>query len=340
MAHHKKSIDAGDCIHCGLCTKNCAFLEKYHLDIGDTKKLRELAYHCFLCGRCTAVCPKGIDGREIILNMRREQVRNSSGRLKKKGYGLLRWEKENYKFRNYRNLKNGIQKKSVLFPGCNFPSFYPDTTEYLISLLGEECGAGVVFDCCGKPVAELGFEKKEEEIIHGINQRLQESGIDEVIMVCPNCYAFLKPRLKVKVVSIYEKLSKLAIGEVINGDINIFPPCPDRKKQEMLEHISPFLKGQPKILSDMQCCGLGGCAGIREPELADKMAAGIDKEKDVYTYCASCAGNFARKGYKGAEHVLVEILGTKEKPDTGKSLFNRIKTRYWREKSDEKQNRE
>ena len=43
------------------------FLKKYGIDIGDTEKLKELSYHCFLCGKCTEVCPIGIDGRDYIL---------------------------------------------------------------------------------------------------------------------------------------------------------------------------------------------------------------------------------------------------------------------------------
>ena len=56
-----------DCTHCGLCKKNCSFLEKYGLDIGQIEDREDLIYHCFLCGKCTEVCPQNIDGREIIL---------------------------------------------------------------------------------------------------------------------------------------------------------------------------------------------------------------------------------------------------------------------------------
>lgn len=41
----KVMIKDGDkCIHCHLCQKHCSFLTKYGADIGDTVKLRELAY--------------------------------------------------------------------------------------------------------------------------------------------------------------------------------------------------------------------------------------------------------------------------------------------------------
>lgn len=315
------------CIHCHLCRKNCAFLEKYKIDIGDTEKLRELAMHCFLCGRCTEVCPEGIDGREIILEMRRRTAASNGGRLREKGYSMLLWEKSDYRFRNYKNAGG----KSVLFTGCNFPSFYPETTKYLAGLLREKADMGIVFDCCGKPVAELGLEEEERRIISEMNQRLDRLGVEEVVMLCPNCYYFLKGRLHAEVTDIYSKLSELNIGEKISEKRMIFPPCPDRRKREILGKIRPFLPGDPELVENVQCCGLGGCAGAKEPDLSLKMTEALDKDKAIYTYCASCSGAFTRKGYK-AEHLLVKILGREEKPDVKKSLLNRVKSGYWREK--------
>ena len=106
------------CTHCGVCTENCEFLKKYDLTIGDTEKLSKMAYHCFLCGKCSKVCPQGIDGREIVLQIRRHRVKEAGGRIPEKGYGMLLWEKEDYKFRRYTGTG-----KTALFFGCNFPSF-------------------------------------------------------------------------------------------------------------------------------------------------------------------------------------------------------------------------
>lgn len=328
MEENKKipSPGAEACVHCHLCRKNCAFLNKYGIDIGDTDRLRELAYHCFLCGTCTAVCPKGIDGRQVVLNMRRGQAAKSGGRPK--GYGMLLWEKAAYKFRNYRNAAG----TSVLFPGCNFPSFYPKTTKYLSALLRERAGIGTVYDCCGKPVAELGMADREEAILRELDARLAGEGIEELIMVCPNCYHFLKGRIRVRVVSIYRKLQELGIQtKQVEGDLPFFLPCPDRAQQEMLGEMKPFLKKAPQILDGVQCCGLGGCAAAKEPDLASALTEPLQREDIVYTYCASCCGNLARKGIR-ADHILVKLLGTGEMPDTKKSLINRAKFTYRKEK--------
>lgn len=331
------------CIHCGKCTRNCTFLSKYNIDIGNTEKLKELAYHCFLCGKCSEVCPVGIDGRSVILEMRRNAVAENANKVPEKGYGMLILEKKDYLFRNYRNvnmvkqndefeyIERVEQGKSVFFPGCNFPSFYPKTTKKIISLFAEH-GIGVVYDCCGKPVAELGLKEQEEKIVNGIEKRLKETGITEVITACPNCYRFLKPRLRsVSVISIYEKLRELGIGKEMEKDINLFLPCPDRKEKELLEQIKFFITGEVDIITEASCCGLGGCASRKEPDLAKGMAERLKKAgyEEIYTYCASCAGNLTRNGCEKVTHVLTEILETYEKADTLSSFMNRVKTKFY-----------
>ncbi len=91
------------------------------------------------------------------------------------------------------------------------------------------------------------------------------------------------------------------------------------------------MEEEPEILANTQCCGLGGCAGKKEPELSRAMAREIGERgyARVYTYCASCAGNLSRNGCGEAVHVLTEILNTGEKPDTKKSLLNRAAMKFY-----------
>ena len=315
-----------DCIHCGLCRKHCSFLEKYKLDIGQIEEREDLIYHCFLCGKCTEVCPQNIDGREIILRMRQKQVKENQGKVKEKGYAMLIKEKKDYLFRNYQNAT----VKSVLFTGCNFPSFYPKTTKRLVNEL-KKYGIGVAYDCCGKPIVELGMKEDEKRIISQIQSELHKRKIKEVIMLCPNCYAYLKPRMEeVKVVSIYEKLEEFGIGKKNLLPAKVFLPCPDREKKELLGEIEQYIEGKLTPIEEVQCCGLGGCAPVKEPELAKNMGAALKNSggQKIYSYCASCAGNLNRNGCKNVTHILTEILETDEKADTGKSMLNRMKTKF------------
>ena len=150
-------------------------------------------------------------------------------------------------------------------------------------------------------------------------------------MLCPNCYAYLKPRMEeVKVVSIYEKLEEFEIGKKNLFPAKVFLPCPDREKKELLGEIEQYIEGKLTPIEEVQCCGLGGCAPVKEPELAKNMGAALKNSggQKIYSYCASCAGNLNRNGSKNVTHILTEILETDEKADTGKSMLNRMKTKF------------
>lgn len=326
MAEHKgMTVDTSKCVHCHICQENCVFLDKYGIDIGDTDRLNELAYHCFLCGRCSEVCPVGIDGKQVVLKMRRTQVKKDGGSFVNKKYKRMISEKKDYQYRNYRH----VTEKSVLFPGCNFPSVYPKTTKKLSDLLREKAGIGTVYECCGKPVADIGMEEDEKRIVQGIEDRLFSENVTEIITLCPNCYEYLKKSISIKVVNIYEKLRELDLGEKISERGAMFRPCPDREKMEWLSDIDYFMEKGYDIIEDIQCCGLGGNGGVLEPELAKGFAQKLKSASGViYTYCGSCAGNLTRNGCKQVRHVLPEILAVHEKPDTAKSLINRMMTKY------------
>ena len=318
-------VSTDKCIHCHKCRDNCAFLSKYGIDICDTEKLKELAYHCFLCGRCTAVCPVGIDGRELIMELRRKRASSVEKASIEKTYKGLIAEKRDYRFRNWKH----VTEESVFFPGCNFPSMYPKTNAALVRMFAQH-GIGTIFECCGKPIAELGMADDEERILQGIRTRLEESGVTEIVTACPNCRAFFGDRLGVKVRSVYDKLNELGMGIRLTGDMEFYLPCPDRTEKLWIEEIRPFIDGTIMVNESAQCCGLGGSAIAKEREIADGFvrALSTSTEGRLYTYCASCVGRFRRSGLKSIDHILPLIMGTNEQPDTAKSYINRVLTKF------------
>ena len=318
-------VSVEECIRCHKCRKNCAFLSGYGIDICDTEKLKELAYHCFLCGRCTAVCPVGIDGRALILDLRRERAASAERPEIEDTFKGLLAEKRDYRYRNWKH----VSSVSVFFPGCNFPSMYPKTNRALVKLFSEH-GIGTVYECCGKPVAELGLADDESRIISEIREKLTAAGISEVITACPNCRDFFGDRLGVRVRSVYDKLSELRAGKTIDRDMEFYLPCPDRDEHKWIEEIRPFVKGNIIINDSAQCCGLGGSAAAFEQDIADGFVKdlGESTENKLYTYCASCTGRFRRCGLKNVEHILPLIMDTGEQPDIYKSYINRVLTRF------------
>lgn len=317
-----------NCIHCNLCTKNCYFLKKYNMDLEGFSKREDLAYNCFLCGKCKTVCPKDIDGKEIALSMRKKQVKRNNNVIVENDYNMLLKEKNPYIFANYKNSN----KKSVLFPGCNFVSFFPKTGKELMDKL-KKYDIGVIFDCCQKPIDELGLNEDAKRNLQSLKNKIKEANIEEIIVVCPNCYYFLGQKLDVKIITIYEKLKELNLGQSIKDEnIPIYYPCPDREEKLFFNTIKPFIKGEIKnSFKDTQCCGLGGCASSKESEISIRLAKSVSTvgEEKLFTYCASCVGNFKRKGFLNSYHVLPLILNVKEEVPLGmKSLFNRAMFKF------------
>lgn len=317
--------DASKCVHCHKCRDNCSFLGKYGIDIGDTDRLKDLAYHCFLCGKCTEVCPINIDGRQTVLDLRRERVLSSEMPELEKTYKGALGEKRNYRFRNWKHVTSG----SVFFPGCNFPSLFPKTCSKAIRIF-EKHGIGTVFECCGKPVGELGFADDEERILSEIRARLKENNIEEIIVACPNCRGFFGDRLGIKVTGVYAKLKELGEGKELDMNARMFLPCPDRKGDVWMDEIKAFIKGDISFVEGVQCCGLGGNAILKEKELSQSFTEEFKSQDlgQVYTYCASCTGRIVRNGFKTINHILPLILETGEKPDTSKSYLNRVFTKF------------
>lgn len=323
-----KTFNVDDCVHCGLCTKHCLFLEKYKIDLKSLQEKPELSYHCFLCGACKEVCPKGIDGKSIALENRKKIVEAGGGKLPDNSYDGLLLEKSPYKFANYRHAN----KKSVFFTGCNFPSFYPETTDKLVEEFRKQ-GVGVIYDCCGKPIEELGLVEEAARIIEGINKKLKAAGVEQVVMACPNCYYFLKGRLDAEIISVYEKMRELGIGKVFEKDrIPMYYPCPDRKDKKIAEDMGYFMSGEiVDAFPNVQCCGLGGCAAGKESDVAQAMTDRVkaSTETELYTYCASCICSFRRRGYEKAKHILPILMGIDEKVPLGKTpILNRAKCKF------------
>lgn len=318
--------DTEKCVHCGRCTASCLFLQKYGLDLAALARRPELAYSCFLCGKCAAVCPVGIDGAAVALELRRNRAGDGKALRHDAAYRLLLWEKSPYKFANYRQASG----RSVLFPGCNFPSFFPKTMEKLAAVMGSH-GVGVVYDCCEKPVCELGLTEDAGEHVGRMEEKLRARGVEELVMVCPNCWRFLAGRIGTPMVTVYEKLRQLGVGGMVKRDtFPLYYPCPDRTEKRFFADILPFLEGEVTDAFDrVQCCGLGGCASAREPALSRQMTAQAVEAAgagELYTYCASCVGNFRRAGMARAYHLLPLILGVDEAAPLGvRSLLNRAR---------------
>ena len=314
-------VDYEKCIDCGKCTEVCVFLKKYNMNIKDYSSQPDLAYNCYLCGECKRVCPVDLDGRQLSLNLREKRIEEGYN-LYSDGYRILLMEKRNYIFKNYKNANSKI----AFFPGCNFPAYFPDTTKFISQTLKEDFGISTVFDCCGKPIADLNMRREKESIRTRLNNKFKELGIEELVLLCPNCYYYFKNNLDIKISMIYEhgEIMKSIISEDSSNEIegSLFIPCPDKDSRTIYRMLGKYINyNNLEEITEIQCCGAGGCASIKERQLTKDLQDGFnDYEKKIYLYCATCAGMIT-KSNKNVEHILCKLLNIDEKISTGVSTI-------------------
>lgn len=313
-----------NCLHCGKCTEACVLLREYNLDLPALARQPALWYNCMLCGYCAAVCPRGIDGAAVIGEKRRG--RRNNGRSSWRHWPLL-WEKKRYLFANY----SKEPCKSLLFVGCNFLSFFPESTGQLL-VLARRHKLGTAYDCCGKPIYDLGRKEDAARIIREIHSRLDRLGVNELVTVCPNCHYYLRENLALPVVSIYQKLKEwgMAAPEPAPAG-SLFLPCPDRSDRLLLAQIADLLSIRNlAVIKGVQCCGLGGGAAACGAKAGRQLGEKVKEQAQgtpLYTYCASCAGQLRRQGCLDVRHLLPAMLDLQEQPDVAHSLSNRRRSR-------------
>lgn len=318
------TVDYQKCIDCGKCTKDCVFLDKYDINLKEYASRPDLAFNCYLCGECRRVCPVDIDGRQLSLDLREKRI-DEGYNLYKDGYGPVLLEKRDYIFKNYKD----VNSKIAFFPGCNFPAYYPDTTKVIIENLKDNFGISTIFDCCGKPLADLNVEKEHSNAKNRLNNRLKELGIEELILVCPNCYYYFKDHLDIKFSMVYEhhEIMDSLISEDDSNEVEgmLFLPCPDKDNREIHKMLGKYVDySKLDEITDIQCCGAGGCASVKEKDLTKDLQDGFRSYSEkTYLYCGTCAGMIT-KSNPNVEHILPKLLSTDEKISTGiKSLKNR-----------------
>ncbi len=231
--------------------------------------------------------------------------------------------------------------RDLLFPGCAFPSQFPRTTDEL-SRVCRGLGMGVAYDCCGKPLEDWDEDTAAGRVSDKLNARVACTGCERLVVVCPNCLDYLRKRTDIPCVSVYQALGEHGFEARAAFDPGVlFVPCPDRKSREIEGFVRRLADlSRVETLSGVPCCGLRADVAARGPEFVSKQGrriAEVVAGRIVYTYCASCLGQFARVRQPDGgpvfatgqvRHVLSVMLGVEEEPDAAHAILNRARRRF------------
>ncbi len=336
-----------ECKECGLCVKNCKFLEKYctsprelaeKFKEGFFREHPEIVYSCNLCGLCRQICPNELDIGALCLQLREQLVKEGLGPLR--GHTFVR-KNQDYVLSDSFSLAlpdlNTDTCERIFFPGCSLPGYSPSLTVKTYEHLRERLpGTGIVLSCCGVQTLHLGDRDRFEEVLGETVDRFKNLGTKEIIVACPECYATLRehaPELTLTFIS--DVLLKVGLPERIKARGQVFSlhdPCTTRSEGALQESVRDLIREMGYEIEEMKysrektrCCGLGGQMAFVDPKLAPIISKARAEEAvhDLLTYCASCREALAVN--KPAVHLLDLIFnpgweGTKAKPpNTGKA---------------------
>ena len=237
-------------------------------------------------------------------------------------------EKGHYPFKSYPRARC----ETVLFPGCAFPSQFPRTMDAL-ALLCRELGMGVAYDCCGRSLVGFGEPASAARVLSGVERRLARVGCQRVVTVCPNCLDYLSGRIGMEVSSIFDVFAEEHVeSRGTFGPGRLFIPCPDKASRRVERLIrSTYDLSRVDTMEHAACCGLRPQIASRGADVSadfGRRAIAGAEGQTIYTYCASCLGQFGRLGYEDCRHVVSVILGVDERPDVSGALRNRARRRF------------
>ncbi len=342
------------CIGCGACLLTCPVYDvmgpeygwQGHLGglgvvvspyLGDAgESPMELAAGrglalCTTCGQCAAECPVSVPTDDMLKVVRARAIESGMSPAQEH-VSLLAG------VRNYSNpwmqprarrdsWTKGLELSepgpgtSLFFAGCSLAYLSKDVAAAAAGLLISSglrvSTLGKDEVCCGSPVLRLGALDLYEELARENAQRIAESGVDEVITLCPGCMSALKgyadtvPGFDVRVRHVTEVL----LEAVERGSLRFEPggkarityhdPCHlgrgcgiyDQPRR-LLEAVGGVeLVEMDRNRERSACCGSGGGVRTAFAELAKEIgrkrcesaaAAGADL---IVTSCPWCEQN-------------------------------------------------
>jgi Fe-S oxidoreductase len=314
-----KGVEEG-CIECGLCEKDCLFLQRY----GSPKKIAgrimatagdlRFSFECSLCGLCSAVCPKDVDPAAMFATMRVAGREQGCGEFRQHA-GLLRYERLGASpWFSWYGLPAGCD--TVFFPGCAMAGTRAATITQVYGQLRTMIPTlGLVLDCCAKPSHDLGRRDSFQRMFGALRAALEEKGVRTVLVACPSCYRVWQDYGgSVAVRSVYEELAACAPLRRVEGRevLTVHDPCPTRNDTGVHTAVRSLLAAMGFTLREMKhhgrrtvCCGEGGAACHLVPAMAGNwtaIRAGEAAGQRIITYCAGCTNFLGRR--TPAFHVL------------------------------------
>ena len=334
--------EADRCLECGCnsCFTGCKMLSSYKKPVrrvfdeasmaafptsvdGTASQGKRMVSSCNQCGLCKTVCPQGIDIGSVLLESRRELIKNNA----------MPWVFHEYWLRDMSFAASedallaapapGEESCQYLFfPGCQLSAADPDLTKATYeALLKQNPSVGIFLGCCGVPALWSGEQPLFEEHIQDLIRRWEGLGSPTILTACPNCQKVFQqyaPELPVRSVVRYWLDNGGPVPSWPEAQtVSVCDPCGARGDHELQESVRKAVRSSGLVLRELEenrdearCCSFGGHIYPANPGLAREIIAErvAENELPYIVYCSNCKDAYTAKEKKTV-HILEILLG-------------------------------
>lgn len=262
-------VEIGACSRCGVCIDVCQLGSAAHIhdiqavyfirSVRDEQVNRDITLRCLVCGRCTEVCPVGINADSIRLIERNQ------------------FSGEHIADFSYLPDLLPAQAKVVYFAGC-MTHLTPSIIRAMKGIF-HKAGVDYLFMdeggsiCCGRPIMLSGKHEQAAELIRSNKEMILRSGAQTLVTSCPICLRAFREEYDLPINVLHHSqylLELIKTGKIplqsVHRRVAYHDPCDlgrgsDEYKapRELLARVADLVE-VPHERHDSLCCG--GSLGI------------------------------------------------------------------------------
>ena len=230
--------------------------------------------------------------------------------------------------------KKTVMGEWAFFPGCSMMGYDPELVMRVYSRLKEfEPSMGIISGCCGHPAFGIDDKSGFERYSAGNAANFKSWGVKKLVVCCPNCAETLKGLEGVSVVSIWSFLEREKYTADLSGNERyvLHDPCPTRRDPETQEAFRWVMarcgvswEEYPSSRERALCCGKVRMLMVLNPPKGREVLmkrVGESANRNVLTYCFSCADSFRSAGCRSVHGLELLFPGVRKERGTWMNRF-------------------
>lgn len=207
-------LEVYSCPSCGVCidacpmsavkanTKDTTVYLNRQIKRHNERRIEEISDKCLLCGKCTAVCPVGVEGDKMRIAQRSARHYNLCPDYSNIDANSLRNSLNNFVTESNNNVLLTDNEKVLYFQGC-MTNLTPVISRSLTSILKKASVSYEIMDkdgglCCGRPMWMAGRLDQARQMVEKNREIIISSGARILLLSCPICYKIFKERYKLE----------------------------------------------------------------------------------------------------------------------------------------------